>query len=108
MVARHAHENPLAATPYLINDVVSLRIPKKNRLASQQKRLICRISEERYPDRYKLLSEYGPLRGLFSRSELDSTPASVQFVPPSAVTSQEITLNAASRFDRERVHQQVS
>ena len=110
MLARNERQNPISSIPYRIGQIVTLRIPKKNRLASQSKRLLCKVLEEPYTNQYKLLSEHGLLRGLFPRSELDTTPTTIPFVEKSSSVTEEannqrrqleLTLNAVSRLERD-------
>ena len=55
MVQRDLQQNPPLHHP--VGTIVTLRISKKNRNATQNRRLICRILAEPSPGRYQLETE---------------------------------------------------
>lgn len=105
MVARDLQRNPPPIYP--IGTLATLRIPKKNRTATQIRRLLCRILEEAKPGRYKLETEYGILKNTYPTGELDSVSQTVPFNQTVASAGKNITLNFASRQERSAVSLEV-
>ena len=77
MVQRDLQQNP--PLHHTAGTIVTLRIPKKNRNAMQNRHLICRILAEPSPGRYQLETEYGTLKNTFPASELDTIAETVEF-----------------------------
>lgn len=105
MVTRDLQRNP--THHYAIGSLVTLRIPKKNRNATQNRRLLCQVLAEATPGRYKLQSEHGVLKNTYPAGEIDGAPQTVNFNPKVPAIVKEITLNYASRQDRIGVPAQV-
>ena len=98
MVKRDRKRNP---TPdYPSGMLVTLRIPKKNRTAGQNKRLLCHVLSQTTPGRYQLQSEHGVLSKTYPTGELDRTADTLEFSHKVPNPGQRITLNSASRLDR--------
>ena len=98
MVQRDLQQNPPLHHP--VGTIVTLRIPKKNRNATQNRRLICRILAEPSPGHYQLETEYGTLKKTFPASELDTIAETVEFQVKVPTTQRQITLNYAAKQDR--------
>ena len=80
--------------------LITLRIPKKNRTAGQNKRLLCRVLSQSTPGRYQLQSEHGVLSKTYPTGELDRTANTLEFSLKVPNPGQRITLNSASQLDR--------
>lgn len=78
MVNRDQQVNPLIL--FAIGDLVSLRIPRKDRHATDNKRILCRIISIPHPGLYKLQTEYGILEKQSPVRELESVVQSLTFV----------------------------
>ena len=91
MVQRDLQQNPPLHHP--VGTIVTLRIPKTNRNATQNRRLICRILAEASPGRYQLETEYGTLKNTFPASELDTIAETVEFQVKVPTMHRQITLN---------------
>ena len=94
MIERDVRQNPPANYP--LGTLVTLRIPKKNRNATQSRRLLCRILAQDTPGRYQLESEYGILLNTYPAGELDAISATVLFRFKAPATKKKITLNFAA------------
>lgn len=98
MVERDRRQNP---TPeYPSGTLVTLRIPKKNRAAGQNKRLLCRVLGQSTPGRYQLQSEHGILTNTYPTGELDQTASTLEFSLKVVDPTKKITLNFAARQDQ--------
>ena len=95
---RDVRQNPPANYP--LGTLVTLRIPKKNRNATQSRHLLCRILAQDTPGRYQLESEYGILQNTYPAGELDAISATVPFRLNAPATKKKITLNFASHQAR--------
>ena len=98
MVERDWKRNP--THDYPSGTLVTLRIPKQNRVAGQNKRLLCRVLSQSTPGRYHLQSEHGVLNTTYPTGELDRMATALSFSLKAVNPGKKITLNFASRLDQ--------
>ena len=100
MVKRDLQRNP--PPNYPTGTLVTLRIPKKNRNSTQNRRLLCQILGQPTVGRYLLQTEYGTLNNTYPASEVDVVSDTIVFHPRTSASGikKTITLNYASRQER--------
>lgn len=91
MLERDRRENP--HPDYEIGELVTLRIPKKNRTATQNRRLVCRVLSQCNPGQYELQTAY-------PAGELDRTTGTLAFSMKVFDPEKKITLNFAAKQER--------
>ena len=77
MLERDRRQNPTA--DYAVGELITLRIPKKNRTAAQNKRLICRVLGQNIPGQYELQTEFVVLNNTYPTGELDRASETLAF-----------------------------
>lgn len=95
---RDRQQNPPPS--YAAGVLVSLRIPKKNRMAAQNTRLLCQVLGQTTAGQYELQTEYGILSSTFPAAELDLTSSTIEFTLKVLDPTKKITLNFASKQER--------
>lgn len=83
---------------FIAGDIVTLKIPREDRAATNPTRITCRVLAESYPNRYKLQTKYGVLSNHYPVTQLLRVPdsASAQIAIPSTPMSTVISLHAAA------------
>ena len=106
MIERDQRQNP--PPNYENGEITTLRIPKKNRTAVQNKRLVCRILDQAIPGQYRLQTEYGVLTNTYPAGEIDSTSGTLEFSVKVSDLEKKISLNFAAKQERSKSrHQQT-
>ena len=59
--------------------LVSLRIPRKNRITGGVRRILCKVASMPFPDRYQLGTIYGLLTAHYPRCELQAVAESLRY-----------------------------
>lgn len=98
MLERDRRENP--QPHYEIGELVTLRIPKKNRTATQNRRLVCRVLSQCNPGQSELQTAYGVLNNTYPAGELDRTTGTLAFSIQVSDPEKKITLNFAAKQER--------
>ena len=98
MLKCNCRENP--HPDYKIGELVTLRILKKNRTATQNRRLVCHVLGQSNPGQYELQTEYGVLNNTYPAGELDGTTGTLEFSIKVSNPKKKITLNFAAKQER--------
>lgn len=61
-----------------IGDLISVGIPREDRAKTDNKRLYCRIFDKPQPERHRLVSKYGILKGLYPTKALKRAPTMLE------------------------------
>lgn len=104
MVERDRKDNP--PLNYKIGEVVTLRIPPKNRTAAQNKRLVCRVLGQDIPGQYNLQTEHGVLSNTYPSGEIDATSGTLEFTIRVSNPEKKISLNFDAKQERTRPQHQ--
>jgi len=94
----HKYNKQHTIERFLAGDIVSLKIPREDRAATDPPRIFCRVMTESYPNRYKLQTAYGLLKNHYPVNALLRVPeaAGINISIPTTLISTEITLHAAA------------
>lgn len=106
MIERDGRDHP--PIQFTIGQLASLRVPRKDRHATDNKRIICQILSIPHPGLYQLQTEFGVLKKKSPVRDLDIVPQSMSFdIRPNSSTKP-ITLRTAARLDSQQKSTSVS
>lgn len=101
MIVRGGDANKILE--FHVGDMVTLQIPRVDRLSAGVKRLICRIMQAG-KESFTLMSEYGIIKRACVAREIELVPTSVTFRPKKGSGSQFVTIMmVAKRTENERL-----
>jgi hypothetical protein len=76
MQKKHAKQHTIEV--FLPGDLVSLKIPREDRVATDNLRVFCRVVKQSRPNRYQLLTKHGLLTNTYTVNTLLRVPSSAQ------------------------------